>query len=502
MALQVTDVHKRYGPVRANDGVTFTVQPGTMHGLVGENGAGKSTLVGIISGNRQPDAGTITLDGTVLDMAGPRDGLAAGIGLLHQDPMVLGPLTVLENFLLGGAGGLRLDPADGRRRLAAVTEQLGFDLDPDTVVRTLTVGERQQLEIARLLDAGARVLILDEPTTAISADQREMLFAALRHLAADGLSVIYVTHKLEELAQLCQRVTVMRAGRVVGEADLPIPDAELVEMMFGGSPPPHTRVVTDPGAPLLTVDGLDADDGTVAVSGVDVTVHSGEVVGLAGMEGSGQRTILMAAAGMLAPSAGAVTLAGRDGQDLAVHRLSGARRRAEGVELLPADRLAEGLIPGLSIAEHATLAGSVPRPGGWRGWLTDDAAARSVAERFIDTFRIKARPESAPEELSGGNQQRVLLSLIADDARLVLMEHPTRGLDLESAEWVWRQLGDRVEAGAGIMFASSDVDELLERADRVLVCFAGRVIAELSGEAATAEALGYLIGGRDPEEAG
>jgi len=233
------------------------------------------------------------------------------------------------------------------------------------------------------------------------------------------------------------------------------------------------------------------------VTDVDLTVHAGEVVGLAGMEGSGQRTILQAAAGMLAPSAGSVTLAGRDGEDLAVHRLSGARRRAEGIELLPADRLAEGLIPGLTVAEHATLAGSVPRAGGWRGWLTDDTAARTVAERFIDTFRIKARPESAPEELSGGNQQRVLLSLIADDARVVLMEHPTRGLDLESAEWVWQQLADRVAQGAGIAFASSDVEELLERADRVLVCFAGRVIAELPAEAASAEALGHLIGGRD-----
>ncbi|MEE8600694.1 ABC transporter ATP-binding protein [Euzebya tangerina] len=494
--LVVQGVRKRYGPVVANDGVSFTVAPGSLHGLIGENGAGKSTVVGIISGGRRADAGTIALDGRVLGLSDPGDGLAAGIGLLHQDPMVFGPLTVLENFQLGGTGGLRLGAGDSRRRLRDACEQLGFELDPDAIVRTLTVGERQQLEIARLMDAGARVLILDEPTTAISADQRVALFAALRRLAAEGLSVIYVTHKLEELDQLCDTVTVMRAGRVVGTATLPVPDTELVAMMFGEPPAHVARPQASTGAALLRMTGVDATDGAVRVSDVDLTVRAGEVIGLAGMEGSGQRTILMAAAGAVTPQAGSVELTGRADVPLDVAALTAAARRAEGVEWLPADRLAEGLIPGLTLAEHATLAGAVAPRRGWRRMLTDPATARSVAAESIATYRIKARPESTPEQLSGGNQQRVLLSLIDDDARLIMMEHPTRGLDIESAEWVWQQLGRRAASGSGIVFASSDLDELQTRADRILVCFDGRVIAEVDPDGTSADALGYLIGGR------
>ena len=497
--LEVIDVHKRYGTVKANDGVAFTVQPGALHGLVGENGAGKSTIVGIVSGARRADAGRIRLDGVDLDMSGPRDGLAAGIGLLHQDPMVLGPMTVLENFLLGSHG--HLSRAEGRRQLAATCDRLGFELPPDAVARTLTVGERQQLEMARLLAAGARVLILDEPTTAISADQRELLFAALRRLAdEEGLSVVYVTHKLEELAELCHRVTVMRAGRVVGERDLPVSDAELVELMFGTSPELGEREAVTVGAPLLRLRGVGALDGSTTVADADLVVHAGEVVGLAGMEGSGQRSLLRLAAGVLAAEAGTIELAdaGADSDELVdVTHESPRRRRAMGLEFLPADRLAEGLVPGLTVAEHADLAGAVPVRSGWRRFWRDDDAAVAVAERAIDTYRIKATPSSTPEQLSGGNQQRLLLSLVGDDVDVLLMEHPTRGLDVASAEWVWDLLTARADAGAGVVFSSSDLDELRRRADRILVCFAGRIIASLDAADADPDTLGHLIGGRE-----
>ncbi|MDA0364890.1 MAG: ATP-binding cassette domain-containing protein, partial [Chloroflexi bacterium] len=233
MALELRGICKRFGAVMANDDVSLRVEPGELHGLLGENGAGKSTLVRVLSGYLEADAGTIVLDGQPLTLRSPRDALAAGIGILHQDPLVVPSLTVIENFLLGAPGGVRLDRRAGARELARVCAEFGFDLPPDVDVSTLTVGERQQLEIARLLWLGARVLILDEPTTAISDAQRDRLFETVRRLAARGMSLIFVSHKLEEVETICERVTVLRRGRVVGERELPCPFEELVALMFG-----------------------------------------------------------------------------------------------------------------------------------------------------------------------------------------------------------------------------------------------------------------------------
>ena len=239
--LELLDIHKHFGRVRANDGVTMLVEAGSIHGLLGENGAGKSTLMKVLAGFITADRGSVRLEGVPLKVSSPRESVAAGIGLLHQDPLLCLPFTVLENFSLGRPGGVRLDPGGARRDLEELAGRFDFHFSPDVTARSLTVGERQQLEILRLLSLGVRVLILDEPTTAISASQRKLLFAALRKLADEGLTVIFVSHKLEEIEEICDRATVLRVGKVTGEVDLPVPPSDLVRLMFGKNIVPEAR---------------------------------------------------------------------------------------------------------------------------------------------------------------------------------------------------------------------------------------------------------------------
>ncbi|HEU4527868.1 MAG TPA: ATP-binding cassette domain-containing protein [Actinomycetota bacterium] len=486
MSLELQDIHKSFGPVRANDGVSLSIEAGTLHGLLGENGAGKSTLMKILSGFISADAGRIALDGTPLTLSSPRDGIRAGIGMLHQDPLVFLPFSVLDNFLIGSGRRLRLDREAGRRALEETAGRFGFSFYPDAPARTLTVGERQQLEIARLLWLGARVLILDEPTTGISATQRTTLFEILRSLAAEGMIVAFVSHKLEEVEELCDRVTVMRRGRVVGESEMPAPAERLVEMMFGRvlvesepTPPPF-------GEPVLEVDAITLRERTLTTSELSVSVREGEIVGLAGLEGSGQRMLLRAAAGLLQPESGRVRVRGRD-----LTRRGYRDFLRAGIHYLPAGRLEEGLVPGLTVAEHVLLA------RGAMGFFIDGAAAREDARGAIADYAIVGTPESTVESLSGGNQQRLLLAMTPPDARLLLMEHPTRGLDIESADWVWTRLLERRDRGSAIVFASADLDELLRYSDRILVFFSGRAVKALDARETTGEELGHLIGGKE-----
>jgi simple sugar transport system ATP-binding protein len=486
MSLELRSIRKSYGPVRANDGVSLTVEAGTLHGLLGENGAGKSTLMKILSGFISADSGEILLDDVRLHLSSPRDGIRAGIGMLHQDPLVFLPFSVLDNFLLGSRGGLRVDRRGGARALRELCERFGFAFDLDAPVRSLTVGERQQLEIVRLLWLGARVLILDEPTTGISASQRIKLFEVLRSLAAEGMIVVFVSHKLEEVEGLCDRVTVMRRGRTVGEAQLPCPTDRLVEMMFGRvlvEPEPADRPL---GEAVLELDRATLRGPTITTSDLSLSVREREVVGLAGLEGSGQRTLLRACAGLLEPISGSVRVAGRD--------LTGRPYREyveAGMHYLPAGRLEEGLVPGLTVAEHFVLTGDQRR------FFVDWDEARQSAQARIGDNHIVGMPDSTADALSGGNQQRLLLAMMPAGLRLLLMEHPTRGLDIESAAWVWSRLLERRDEGCAIVFASADLDELLRYSHRILVFFAGEVLAVLDAPATTGEELGRLIGGKE-----
>ena len=363
-------------------GSTSTSPRGELHGLLGENGAGKSTLMKVLSGFVRADAGEVELDGRVLSMASPRDAIAAGIGMLHQDPLVFGPFTVLDNFLLASPGGVGLDRARGRQQLADAAERYGFTFDPDAVARTLTVGERQQLEIARLLWLGARLLIFDEPTTGISADQRDKLFDILRRLAGDGLMVIFVSHKLEEIELLCDRVTIMRAGQVVGREVMPVPPERLVEMMFGEILVIPDRPPATLGRTVLEVRDAGFAD-RIEVTDVTIDLAEAEVLGLAGLEGSGQRTFLRGCAGLIAADRGSISV---DGVDLTTRRYNAFR--SAGIHLLPAGRLEEGLVPGLTIAEHFELVSAN------RSFFVDWSAADSTARERIASDSIKGTIDS------------------------------------------------------------------------------------------------------------
>jgi len=486
MALEIRDIHKHFGPVRANDGITFTVEEGSLHGILGENGAGKSTLMKILSGFYEADSGEVVLDGDVLALRSPADAIATGIGMLHQDPLVFLPFTVLDNFALGSPGPVRLDRSTARGELERVSSELGFSFDPAMLARDLTVGERQQLEITRLIWLGAKVLIFDEPTTGISATQRIQLFATLEGLAEYGLIVLFVSHKLEEVEELCDSVTVIRRGKVVFEAAMPVAPEVLVEEMFGKVFIAEGREPAGLGDPVLRLESVSVEDGTTYLDALDLETAAGEVVGLAGLEGSGQRTLLRACAGLLTPTSGRVSVDGAD-----VTRTSYRGHLAAGVHYLPAGRLEEGLVEGISITEHLVLASDE------RSFFVDWAAADAAAAQEIDDYSIKGRPASPAEALSGGNQQRLLLAMIPEDVRLLLLEHPTRGLDVESAAFVWKRLLERRADGTTILFASADLDELLSYSDRIVVFFGGSVFATRATASTDGEELGYLIGGKE-----
>jgi ABC-type uncharacterized transport system ATPase subunit len=478
MNLELRHIRKRFGPTVANDDVSLRVEPGSIHAVLGENGAGKSTLMKVLSGFLTADSGEVILDGKPLHLGSPRRAVRAGIGMLHQDPLVFLPFSARDTALLGSG---RSDRGSAEAELAEMGRRFGFGFAPDAPARRLSVGERQQLEILRLLWLGVRVLILDEPTTGISAVQRDALFGALRSLAAEGWSVLFISHKLDEVAELCDRVTVLRLGRVVGDAELPCPEELLVEMMFGRELERQVREVVPPGDEVLEVEELVVEEGPLSVGPISIDGRSGEALGLAGLEGSGQRLFLRACAGLVRPVAGRIRV---QGSELAPWQTP------PGVHYMPAGRLEEGLFPGLTVTEHLELAGM------GQGLVVDWAAAGQRAQRSIGHYRIKGGPDSPVESLSGGNQQRLLVAMAPPDARLLLLEQPTRGLDLESAQWIWSQLDQARANGALVVFASSDLDELLAQADRIAVFFAGRLLAVLDSDRTTVSELGHLIGGR------
>jgi simple sugar transport system ATP-binding protein len=486
--IELRHIAKSFGPVRANDDVSLTIEAGSIHGLLGENGAGKSTLVKVLSGFITRDGGEILFDGQPANVRTPADAMRAGIGMLHQDPLDFPPLTVGENFLAASLGDISL--ADLRR----LTAQFNFDLNPDAFVSDLSVGERQQLEITRLLAMGVKTLVLDEPTTGISASQKSALFAALRLLVAQGKSVIFVSHKLEDVEELCDRATVLRRGQVAGHVEIKAAAGSVagtsmtnrvVALMFGKELPTPVKPATRREDPALRLNGFVFGDDRLDVRIDDLIVYRGEVIGLAGLEGSGQTHFLEACAGLWPVSAGRIEVGGHD-----LTRQPYRAHLAAGITYLPADRLRDGLIPGLSIQDHVAL-----RTAGDRLFV-DRNATYQAAQKAIETFNIRGRPDSHVERLSGGNQQRAQLALMPPDLTLVLMEHPTRGLDVESAMWIWQQLIARCQGGTTIIFASSDLDEITQYSDRVLVFSGGRVSRPLDAATLSAERLGELIGGK------
>ncbi len=492
MNVELKHIHKHFGKVHANKGINLSIPAGTIQGILGENGAGKSTLMKILSGFIQADpGGEILLDGKAVVIHSPADAIHVGIGMLHQDPLDFPPMRVLDNFLLGQAGGLFPNRAAAAQDFRRLAEQFDFSLNPDSYVDALTVGERQQLEIIRLLWLGARVLILDEPTTGISASQKTKLFATLKKLAAQGMTIIFVSHKLEDVEHLCDKVAVLRAGELVGETAPPYVTSNLVEMMFGKEVTLGERQSACQQEVVLSLQNLSLEDVRLKIRNVNLEVHAGEIIGLAGMEGSGQDLFIRACAGLVRPVGGRILLNGRDLTGKSYHVFKRA-----GVNFLPAARLEEGLIPGLSLTDHFVLA---EEP---RGLFIDREAGLRLSEERIKAFNIRGTPLTPVEALSGGNQQRAELALLQTPLSLILLEHPTRGLDIESVIYIWNKLKERCLLKSAIIFISSDLEEVLQYSDRVLVFFSGRVSRPLDAGKTSVEMLGQLIGGKGWEEMG
>ena len=484
MNVELRHIHKHFGKVHANDDIVLEIPAGTIQGILGENGAGKSTLMKVLSGFIQADSGEILLDGKPVVIKSPADAIKHGVGMLHQDPLDFPPMHLIDNFLLGRSGGLFPDRKAVAREMHDLAAQFDFSLDPDAYVDSLTVGERQQLEILRLLWLGARVLILDEPTTGISASQKVKLFETLRKLAKQGLTVIFVSHKLEDVEVLCHKVAVLRAGKLVGEATVPFEPSKLVAMMFGKEITLGARHPMKHGAEMLELREVSVEDGRLHLSDIDLDVHAGEVIGVAGMEGSGQGPFIRACCGMMRPVSGRVVLTGQDLTGRSYH----AFKRC-GVAFMPASRMEEGLVPGMTLTEHFELAEEM------QGLFVDGEKGNRLAEERIKAFNIRGTPASTVESLSGGNQQRALLALLRTPLSLILLEHPTRGLDIESTIYIWSKLKERCQQGTAIVFVSSDLEEILQYSDRVLVFFSGKVTPPLDATSLTTEKLGELIGG-------
>jgi len=486
MKVELRGIHKYFGNNHANNDITLNIPAGTIQGILGENGAGKSTLMKILSGFIHADEGEILLDDKPVTISSPADAIRHGIGMLHQDPLDFPALRVLDNFMLGHTGGLFPNRSVVTREFKSLAERLEFSIDPDSYVDLLTVGERQQLEILRLLWLGARVLILDEPTTGISASQKEKLFLTLiNKLAVQGMTIIFVSHKLEDVEILSDSIAVFRQGKLVGESKRPFNTDQLVEMMFGKNIAPGARQELCQEKSVFSLSGVSIEDVRLRIRDVNLEIHAGEVIGLAGLEGSGQGAFLRACAGLMRPVAGNVKINDRDLTGKSYHVF-----KRHGVEFLPAARLEEGLVPGLTLAEHFVLAEKQ------NGVFIDRERGRKLAEERIKSFNIKGRPVSLIESLSGGNQQRALLSLLRDPLSLVLIEHPTRGLDIESVIYIWGKLKERCRQGAAIIFISSDLEEILQYSDRLLVFFSGKVSQPLDASKTTVDQLGQLIGGK------
>jgi simple sugar transport system ATP-binding protein len=497
-AVAMRGVTKRYGAVVALDGVDLHAQAGEVRAVVGENGAGKSTLMGILAGTVRADAGTVEVDGAPVALRSVDDAYAHGIGMVHQHFRLFGSLSVAENVVLGDEPRRRraFDHAAARAAVRDLGERYGLVVDPAARVADLAVGDQQRVEVLRALHRGARVLILDEPTAVLTPQEARGLFAVVRELTASGRTVLFISHRLDEVLEIATSVTVLRRGRVTGERPAAGTGARELARLMVGRDVVLERVERaqepDPAAaPVLDVRGLRGP----GLQGVDLAVRPGEIVAVAGVEGNGQSELAETLAGLRPADAGSVTLAGAD-----VTAASVAERRAAGLAYVPDDRYARGLARDATVAENL-LMGSQGRFA--RRGLLDRRAVTARAERLAEAFDVRTPSVRAPvATLSGGNAQKVVIAReLADPKPVVLACQPTRGIDVGAAEFVREQLRARRDAGSGVLLVSADLDEVLALADRIVVLVEGRVVGEVDGRVADESELGLLMGGAELERA-
>ena len=495
-SLAVRGLVKRFPGVIANDGVSLDLMAGQIHAVLGENGAGKSTLMEMIYGRYVPDAGTMQLMGEPYRPSSARDAIRAGVGMVHQHFLLISAFTVAENIVLGSEPGsaLNFDRRQAEQSVAELADRYGLPVDPRALVRDLPVGLRQRVEILKAFYRKARVLILDEPTAALTVGEAEDLFKAMKGFAAQGIALAFVTHKLDEVMRVSDRVSVMRRGKMVvsGRPTSETNPAELAREMIGFDLPPERPARAQaPGAPVLEVVGAStsAEPGSPGLQGIDLTVHAGEVVGIAGVEGNGQPDLVSALTGVMPLTAGQIRLAGKD-----LTRASAAERVDDGLAVIPADRQAEGLVLTFSVAENIALR-HFRRPPFSRGAVIDWAEVHRRAEQLVKDYDVRPpNPDAAVGNLSGGNQQKVILAReVSGNPHAVVASQPTRGLDILATDFVHRRLLELRDQGSAVLVISLDLDEIFAVSDRIAVMVRGRIVAWRDAAATTKEEIGALM---------
>jgi ABC-type uncharacterized transport system ATPase subunit len=502
--LELRGITKRFPGVLANDKVDFDLRRGEVHALLGENGAGKSTLMNILYGLYTPDEGQILLEGRPIELGSSKAAIEHGIGMVHQHFMLIPVMSVAENIVLAiepRTDGVLLDYDAARKRVRELSERYGLTVDPDARVDRITVGQQQRVEILKALYRGAEILILDEPTAVLTPQEASELFEILRSLKAQGKSIIFISHKLNEVLEIADRITTLRRGVVVGTVPAAGATEEgLARMMVGrevllrvDKKPPQ------PGAPLLQVENLSVidDRGLEAVRDVNLEVHGGEIVGIAGVDANGQSELIDAIAGLRHVKAGRIVV---DGEDLTHARAKEALDA--GIGHIPEDRHRRGLVLPFTLAENLALS-SYRKPPYSRWSFLNLRGIYSRARRLLKEFDVRGGGPSTPAfALSGGNQQKVVLAREIDgDPKVLIAAQPTRGLDVGAIEFVHRRLVEQRDAGRAVLLVSLELEEILSLSDRILVIYEGRIVGEFP-PTATEEELGFaMTGGRREGEA-
>ncbi len=483
----------------ANDAIDLDLRQGEIHALLGENGAGKTTLMNVLYGLVTPDEGEILIDGASVTIRDPADAIARGIGMVHQHFMLVPVLTVAENVVLGQEitrGAQVLDLRAAGRRIQELAARLGFDVNPANRVDQLSVGQQQRVEVLKAIYRDARIMVLDEPTAVLTPQETREIFAVLRRLRDDGTSIIFISHKLDEVLEIADRITVIRRGKVVGSRrPAETNENELAELMVGRAVSLTVdRGHSHPGDIVLEVKGLRVNDdrGHETVQGVNLQVRAGEIVGIAGVAGNGQDELVECLVGLRKPVAGTIRLAGAD-----IGAASVDRRRDLGIAYVPADRQRYGLVLPYPLRDNLVLTRYAEHPyaGGIGGFVRQNWAIDADARKLIEEFDVRCEsPSVSAGTLSGGNQQKIVVAReFRHDLKLLVLDQPTRGLDVGSIEFIHKQVIERRDRGVGVLLVSAELDEVLELSDRVLVTYRGRIVGSFAAAEAQRDKVGLLM---------